>query len=82
VKGKTDGARPNKRPERRREQSLDNILTLLISVLKPACELGWLARMPKIKKPRVVTFDRDFRCLRTTNEVPATPPRATSASRT
>jgi integrase len=38
-------------------------------MLRLAGELGWLARVPKIKKPRVRVFDRDFRYLRTTDEV-------------
>lgn len=38
-------------------------------MLRLAGEHGWLARVPKIKKPRVRIFDRDFRYLRTPDEV-------------
>jgi integrase len=51
------------------KKTLHNILTLLISMLRLACELGWVTRVPKIKKPRVRVFDRDFRYLRTADEV-------------
>lgn len=51
------------------KKTVHNHLTLLISMLILARELGWLERVPKIKKPRVRVFDRDFRYLRTDDEV-------------
>ncbi len=51
------------------KKTLHNVLTLLISMLRLGCELGWIARAPKIKKPRVRVFDRDFHYLRTADEV-------------
>jgi integrase len=46
-----------------------NHLTLLISLLRLANELGWLAALPRIKKPNVQLFSTDFRYLRTKDEV-------------
>jgi integrase len=49
-------------------KTVANILTLLISTLNFAVELGWLARVPKIRKPRVRIFEEDYRYLRTAEE--------------
>ena len=50
-------------------KTLANHLTLLKSMFNCAVDLGWLARAPKIKKPRVALFTSDFRYLRTTEEI-------------
>jgi len=44
-------------------------LTLLISMLNVAVELGWIASRPRIRKPKVSLFPTDFRCLVSTAEV-------------
>jgi integrase len=46
-----------------------NHLTLIISLLNEAKNLGWLAVLPRIKKPRVRVFSQDFAFLRTADEV-------------
>jgi hypothetical protein len=46
-----------------------NIVTLLGSMLNVAVEFGWLAKMPKIRRPKVRLFNKDFRFLRTDDEV-------------
>jgi integrase len=46
-----------------------NILTLLISMLNLAIELGWLLRRPAIRKPKVRLLEKDFRYLRTHEEI-------------
>lgn len=51
------------------KKTVHNHLTLLISMLNLAHELGWIERVPKIKKPKVRIFDADFRYLRTDDEV-------------
>jgi integrase len=50
-------------------KTVANHLTLLISLLRLAHELGWLLAVPRIKKPRIQLFSRDFRYLRTKEEV-------------
>lgn len=50
-------------------KTIANHLTLLVSLLRLANELGWLAAVPRIKKPRVQLFSRDFRYLRTKDEI-------------
>jgi integrase len=50
-------------------KTVANHLTLLISLLRLAHELGWLAALPRIKKPKVQLFSTDFRYLRTKEEV-------------
>lgn len=49
------------------DKTVHNILTLLISMLGLAEDLGWLAAKPKIKKPRMT--DDDYRWLRTKDEI-------------
>lgn len=51
------------------KKTIANHLTLLISMMNVAVDLGWLAKGPKIKKPRVPLFTRDFHYLRTDDEV-------------
>jgi len=46
-----------------------NILTLLGAMLRVAIDLGWLARLPKIVKPRTPDFGEDYSYLRTDAEV-------------
>ncbi|MGO9664303.1 MAG: tyrosine-type recombinase/integrase [Polyangia bacterium] len=50
-------------------KTLANHLTLLVSMLRLAHELGWTARVPRIRKPRTPLFTRDYRYLRTQEEV-------------
>lgn len=50
-------------------KTLANHLTLLMTMLRAAQDLGWLLILPNIKKPRVRLFDRDFGYLKTTEEV-------------
>lgn len=44
-------------------------LTLLITMLNYARDLGWISKTPKIKKPKIVLFDKDFHFLRTREEI-------------
>ncbi len=50
-------------------KTVNNILTLLISMLRVGHELGWIARVPKIHKTRIPLFDSDFSYLRTKEEI-------------
>lgn len=50
-------------------KTIANHLTLLVSMLNVAVDLGWLAKVPRIRKPRVRLFGRDYRYLRTQSEV-------------
>ena len=50
-------------------KTVHNILTLLISMLNVAVDLGWLAKVPRIRKPRIPVFSKDFSYLRTKEEV-------------
>jgi hypothetical protein len=49
-------------------KTVNNHLTLFISVLNAAVDLGWLAKVPRIKKPKVRLISADYRYLRTTEE--------------
>jgi integrase len=51
------------------DKTLLNHLTLLVSMLRLAHDLGWILRVPRIKKPRVPLFTRDYRYLRTEEEI-------------
>lgn len=51
------------------KKTVNNHLTLLITQLNLAHELGWLSRVPKIKKPRIRLFDSDYSYLRTREEL-------------
>lgn len=51
------------------KKTIANHLTLLITMLNAAVELGWLAAVPRIRKPRVRLFNRDFQYLRTDDEL-------------
>jgi len=50
-------------------KTVSNHLTLLISMLNCAVDLNWLAKVPRIRKPKVRLFNQDFRYLRTPEEV-------------
>ena len=41
------------------KKTVANHLTLLISALKLAMDLGWLLKLPRIRKPKVRLFSRD-----------------------
>lgn len=49
-------------------KTVNNHLTLFISVLNAAVDLGWLAKVPRIKKPKVRLISADYRYLRTVEE--------------
>lgn len=51
------------------KKTIHNLLTLLIAMLNVGVELGWLTKAPKIRKPRVPLFERDFKYFRTEDEV-------------
>lgn len=51
------------------KQTVNNQLTLLITMLNLAVDLGWLNRRPKIRKHQVRLFSEDYRWLRTTEEL-------------
>ncbi|MSP62545.1 MAG: site-specific integrase [Myxococcales bacterium] len=51
------------------KKTVHNFLTLLISMLRVAAELGWLSFVPPIKKPQVRLFSRDYQYLRTDDEL-------------
>jgi integrase len=51
------------------KKTLANQLTLLISMLNLAKDLKWISEVPKIKKPRVRLISKDFRYLKTNEEV-------------
>lgn len=50
-------------------KTIANHLTLLVSMLNVAVDLGWLVKAPRIRKPRVPVFTRDYRYLRNDDEV-------------
>jgi hypothetical protein len=51
------------------KKTIHNHLTLLISMLHQAEDLGWLDKVPRIRKPKVRLFTSDFRFLRTDDEI-------------
>jgi integrase len=51
------------------KNTLHHLLTLLISLLRLAQELDWLRKIPKIKKPKIRLFNKDFHYLRTQEEL-------------
>lgn len=50
-------------------KTLSNHLTLLISMLNLAKDLGWVLAVPRIKKPLIQLFSTDYRYLRTQGEI-------------
>lgn len=51
------------------KKTLNNVLTSFIAMLKAAIDLGWLLRLPAIKKPKVRLFNKDYSFLRTREEI-------------
>lgn len=51
------------------DKTVHNILTLLISMLKQANDLGWLQKVPRIKKPKIILLETDFHYLKSKDEV-------------
>jgi integrase len=51
------------------KKTIGNILTLLISLLNVAVDLGWLLSVPRIKKPRLPSTPNDYNYLRTTSDI-------------
>ncbi len=51
------------------KKTVSNHITLLITLLRLAVDLNWLAKVPKIKKPKINLFSSDFSYLRTQEEV-------------
>lgn len=51
------------------KKTIHNHLTLLIAMLNYAHDIGWLARMPRIKKPRIRMHGADYAYLRTDAEI-------------
>ena len=50
-------------------KTVANHLTLLSSMLNVAVDLGWLINAPRIRKPKVRLFSRQYRYLKTDEEV-------------
>lgn len=50
-------------------KTISNQLTLLISMFNAAVEEGWLKTYPKIKKPKISIFSKDFHYLKTDEEI-------------
>ena len=50
-------------------KTIHNHITLVISMLKVAVDLGWLVKLPRITKPRLRLFDADYSWLRTDDEL-------------
>jgi integrase len=50
-------------------KTVHNILTLLVAMLNYAVDLGWLAKPPRVRKPKIVLNPHEFRYLRTENEI-------------
>ncbi|MAF77940.1 MAG: hypothetical protein CME60_07240 [Halobacteriovoraceae bacterium] len=50
-------------------KTIGNILTLLISMLRLAVEMGWLIKIPIIKKPKVNKVEKNFRYLKSDGEI-------------
>jgi hypothetical protein len=49
--------------------TVHNILTLLIAMLNFAVHRRWLMEKPEIRKPRLKLFEKNFRYLRTEEEI-------------
>jgi integrase len=49
--------------------TVNHLLTLLVSMLRHAIDIGWLAVVPKIRKYRIKVGDSSFRYLRNAEEV-------------
>lgn len=51
------------------DKTKSNILTLLITLLNQAQRLRWLVEVPHIQKPKVKLFYKDFRYLKSSEEI-------------
>lgn len=51
------------------KKTLHNLLTKLIALLHIAAELKWLLAVPKIKKPKIRLFSKDYDYLKTKEEI-------------
>lgn len=51
------------------KKTLNNILTLLKTMLNLAVDLNWLQRVPRFKKPKVRRFSKNYRYLKTKDEI-------------
>ena len=51
------------------KKTIANLLTLLVAMLNFARDLGWLDRVPRIKKPTIRLDENDYQFLRTPNEI-------------
>jgi integrase len=49
-------------------KTIANVLTLLVTMLNMAVDLGWLERAPRVRKPKI-RGNSDFRYLRTEDEI-------------
>lgn len=64
-----DGMRVEKMEELS-PKTVNNILTLLIALLNQAHEIGWLDRVPRIRKPKIGKMNsRDYKWLKTEDDV-------------
>ncbi len=50
-------------------KTVSNILTLLTTMVNVAFELNWIEKIPKIRKPKVGIREKDFKYLRTGEEI-------------
>lgn len=51
------------------KKTIANLLTLLVAMLNFARDLGWLDRVPRIKKPTIRLDENDYQFLRTQTDV-------------
>ncbi|MFH1811029.1 MAG: site-specific integrase [Pseudomonadota bacterium] len=51
------------------DKTIHNLLTLLVTLLRTAVELGWLHQVPRLRKPRIQVVDTNYRWLKTPEEI-------------
>jgi integrase len=51
------------------KKTVTNHLTLLVTMLNLAVDLGWLTKVPRIRKPRIRLISQDYSFLRTDEEI-------------
>ncbi len=51
------------------KKTVANLLTLLVAMLNYACDLEWIEKVPRIRKPRVRLINADYQWLRTRDEI-------------
>lgn len=51
------------------KKTVANQMTLLLTMLNAAVDLGWLVKVPKIRKPKVRLFSKDYHYLRNREEI-------------